>query len=454
MRRRNALTLYRRHIAACTKKYPQNYRVYRPLNPRDRKLDCECPIVADGRLEREPTRIQRISVGTTDWEIAEKQRTQWEQWGALTNPTPTTVENPTVQEVIARFNEYHGPHFKDWSEEYRKKFDQFFKHRLLPFCESQNVTLIRDFDIASRVKEFVTTWRNKNPHHNRSCDIQKDVPLAYRTKVKELERFRYVCRWCVGNGWLRNNHVVDIKLRYEDVEPKFGLNPNEEERVFRAIDLLEDCYGRPNQRNARETLAFCLLMRHTGLRISDATKLDETQLVTREGGIGYAIVVVAQQKTKTLVRIPIPPELGRALKQLPFKGQRDGKRYWFYTGSGTVKTAIKTWRKRVTKLLAAAQEADGEANHKQPFEHHATPHTFRHTFAIAHLNARTDIKLVSRWLGHRSVAITEKHYGYANRDTNIASEAAYDESLRRQASARKRAREKVSTSLIRARKPL
>jgi len=41
--------------------------------------------------------------------------------------------------------------------------------------------------------------------------------------------------------------------------------------------------------------------------------------------------------------------------------------------------------------------------------------------------------MVSRWLGHATVAITEKHYGHANRATHIASEAAYDESMRRQA---------------------
>jgi integrase len=54
------------------------------------------------------------------------------------------------------------------------------------------------------------------------------------------------------------------------------------------------------------------------------------------------------------------------------------------------------------------------------------------TFAISHLNAGTDVKMVSRWLGHSSIIITEAHYGHANQQTHIASELAYDESLKRQ----------------------
>ena len=68
----------------------------------------------------------------------------------------------------------------------------------------------------------------------------------------------------------------------------------------------------------------------------------------------------------------------------------------------------------------------------QKFRHSVSPHTFRHTFAIWHLNAGTDIKMVSRWLGHKSVTVTEKHYSHAIHSTMIESERAYDESMRRQ----------------------
>ncbi len=219
------------------------------------------------------------------------------------------------------------------------------------------------------------------------------------------------------------------------------MNPHEEERVFDAIGKLVDCYGRTGQRNAEETKAFCLVMRHTGLRISDVTKLDSSQLVNRAGGNGWAIQVMQQKKTKEFVRIPITTETADALHALPFKGERDGKKYWFYTGVGKMKTSVTTWRKRITTLIAVAQK--DEKGQPRPFENHATPHTFRHTFSISHLNVGTEIKMVSRWLGHASVGITEKHYGHANRATHLASEAAYDESIRKQAESRLKEKKSV-----------
>jgi integrase len=45
------------------------------------------------------------------------------------------------------------------------------------------------------------------------------------------------------------------------------------------------------------------------------------------------------------------------------------------------------------------------------------------------LNAGVDVKMVSRWLGHASIRVTESHYGHANRATHVASERAYDAAL-------------------------
>src|ERR1022692_3084219 len=47
----------------------------------------------------------------------------------------------------------------------------------------------------------------------------------------------------------------------------------------------------------------------------------------------------------------------------------------------------------------------------KPFTHAFSPHCLRHTFAIQHINVGTDVKLISKWLGHESVAVTLEHYG-------------------------------------------
>jgi integrase len=133
------------------------------------------------------------------------------------------------------------------------------------------------------------------------------------------------------------------------------------------------------------------------------------------------------QKTGDWVRIPITAETAQALHGLRFKGEKDGRRFWFYTGNGERDTAITNWRERVDNLLKLAQQPP-----YKPFRHHATPHTLRHTFAISALNNGADIKMVSRWLGHSNTKITEAHYSHAIQATHIASEQAYDQMISRQ----------------------
>jgi integrase len=165
-------------------------------------------------------------------------------------------------------------------------------------------------------------------------------------------------------------------------------------------------------------------MRYAGLRIGDATTLNDRQLVPRQSGKGWALRVF-QQKTEDWVYIPIPEFVEAELRKLTFKGKKDGCHFWFWTCEGALDTATTNWRERVSRLLAKAQEA-------KPFTHKATTHSFRHTYSIRHLNAGTDIKFVSRWLGHASVLTTEKHYAHAIRGTMIASEEAYDQSIAKQ----------------------
>lgn len=59
-----------------------------------------------------------------------------------------------------------------------------------------------------------------------------------------------------------------------------------------------------DQYNSKELRALVMVMRYTGLRISDAVVLNHTQLVPRESGPGSAIKIMSMQKTDDWVRIP------------------------------------------------------------------------------------------------------------------------------------------------------
>jgi integrase len=55
----------------------------------------------------------------------------------------------------------------------------------------------------------------------------------------------------------------------------------------------------------------------------------------------------------------------------------------------------------------------------------------RHTFAIQHINVGTDLKLISKWLGHESVAVTLEHYGNWIKETRkLAEDVSRDANAR------------------------
>jgi integrase len=306
--------------------------------------------------------------------------------------------------------------------------------RLLPYCAAKDYVSIRELDNLDVVTKFVESWVNLQPTRNR-----KDVPLPTKpvllqdtTKKAEVERLRYFLRYCVDRGWLSTNHAEKITFSVK-TKKKFGMESEEEQRFFNQIEThCIDGRGGNGGYNAQQLRVFCLVMRHAGLRISDAAALNEEQLVPRMSGEGWALRVY-QKKTKDWVYVPLSTWVADELRELPFRGAKGHVRYWFWRCDGERDTCENNWYRRISKIVKAVDES-------HPFLNPVSPHSFRHTFAISHLNAGTDIKFVSRWLGHASTAVTEAHYAHAIRSTLLASEAAYDESvLRHEALRRKHA---------------
>jgi integrase len=165
-----------------------------------------------------------------------------------------------------------------------------------------------------------------------------------------------------------------------------------------SVDLTE-------QQN-QETRAATELMRWTGMRISDTHKFAATEIVRNETGHGWNADFI-QKKTKRRCVTPLPEHVVAMLNALP--GQiRDGKKYFFTC----TYTAL---RMRIDALAERAQR-------EKPFAHAFSPHCLRHTFAIQHINVGTDVKLISKWLGHESVAVTLEHYGNWIKETQKLAE--------------------------------
>ena len=343
-------------------------------------------MAAEGKLFNEG-RVSNRSLKTSDWLQAQETARKWQEWGTTTEPLP---KSPPVLYAVTSFLTSQGPQGRNVEKNTYHGFDVLLRQRLIPFGKA--FASIRVFDNLDVVTKFVESWVN----------LQAGGPLADSTKKTELERLRFFFNYCKDRGWLEHNYAKKIKLTFA-TQKKFGLSPDEEKRLFDAID-------------ADELRVFCLVMRHSGLRISDAAMLNALQLVTRASGQGWALKVF-QKKTKEWVYIPIPAMLAEALHTLSFKSGT----YWFWTGKGLPETAVDNWYNRLKVVVD-----------KLKFNRPVSPHTLRHTFCISHLNAGVDIKIVSRWCGHKSIAVTEKHYAHAVHGTLVASDNAYDESMRRQ----------------------
>jgi integrase/recombinase XerD len=155
------------------------------------------------------------------------------------------------------------------------------------------------------------------------------------------------------------------------------------ERILRACEQIELQAG-----TNEELVAFALLLRYSGLRISDASLLSIDRLEGND-------LFLYTQKSGTHVYVPLPPFLLELLRRIPL---RHGK--YFFTGPQSLRmeTVTDLWRRKLGRVFKLAGVANGH------------PHRFRHTFAVELLKRGVPMEEVSVLLGHSSVRITERHY--------------------------------------------
>ena len=170
-------------------------------------------------------------------------------------------------------------------------------------------------------------------------------------------------------------------------------------KILAAIDKYpkKNSFGHDNRARLR---AFILLLRYSGLRITDATAFDFSKLDVNR-------VFLYQAKTGQPVFIPIPPVAVEALDALRPRGETP-----FWSGRGTIKSAVSHWQRVLGNLFKLAGVEDGYA------------HRFRDTFSVALLTKAVPIETVSILLGHASIAVTNRHYAPFVRARQVALEDA------------------------------
>jgi integrase/recombinase XerD len=234
-------------------------------------------------------------------------------------------------------------------------------------------------------------------------------PLASLTTT-EIE-LGYLARYSSKKVATQRNHISALRSLFACAErfDWIGANPmrkiespskQDEFQGFLSSDqdaAVQAACVTPQER------ALVMLLRYTGLRVSEACDLlwDDVDL---EGGRllpSHPALIVRKSKTRAGQRtVPLPPLLV---------------------------TVLKTWRKRNTSARFVLETRNGTPMLPQ-FAHRlvvrvgqrvdvkVSPHALRRTYGSAALNAGVRIEAVSAALGHANVAVTHKSYARLSAD--------------------------------------
>jgi integrase len=333
------LTAYRRHRANC-KHRSRRYKA------------CFCPIWVQGVLDDK--KIRR-SLDLTSWEAAQKR---------------------------IRDLEIHG-------EEKTISVEDACK-RWIADCVARG---LRDSTLRKyreRGRELAEVFRGVQVR-SVSIDDLRELRESWKVKAsstgKRLEIIRNFFSFCVDSEWIEKNIAKQLKPPLVRDRGKLPFSKQQMEKIIWAVDAYREIYPTTAEITMKRLKAMVLLMRHSGLRISDVCAL-------RRERIEHGKLLLRQAKLDKPVWLPLPKEVIAALKKCD-----EGDGFFFWHGTGKIKTTITEWQVRLKKLFTIAGVADG------------TGHRFRHTLAKDLLQNGVPLEVVAMVLGN-TIRVVERHYAH------------------------------------------
>ena len=335
------LSRYRRHTPACPHRHKGR-----------RYIRCTCPIWADGRVNGE--RINH-SLKTRDWRDAGSKLQRLED--------PDALQDKPVEEATKAFLAHYKKQLvhSSWRK-YRNvmcQIEEYSRQRRLP---------------------TVTQWKVEDLDR---YFLERDIRSL--TASKELQTLRQFWQFCADRNWAKKNIARRWMIK--------GARPTEVEPYTLAeIHQFLAAAGRLKGKYARSRAnAILLLFRFTGLRISDVMTLAKDR-------VNDGMIHLRTQKNGRVVRLPIPPELEKAMEELPIPKGADVLCPYYLWNGHTSRRQIVTMGH---KLLYAVFKKAGVAKPKS--------HRFRHTLATEILAKGGTLDDVADVLGISS-AVARKHY--------------------------------------------
>lgn len=344
------ITVFTRHSTDCPRNGDRDWK----------RCNCRKWLYVEG--SRKP-----ISAKTRSWEAAQKKARELEESLAKGDQSEAafSVKPETTREAVSKFleNKAQEGHSKAWNRMLRRDLMDFAN-----WCSTNLVTPANINTLA--LEEYRKTWQG-----------------ALGTRARRQERLSHFSNYCVNHDWMRQNFVAKMsKIKVAEL-PTLPLTREEFERTIESAQQYNPKSPDAGWRRQR-ALAMLLLLRWSGLRISDAGKLERSKL-TDDGKL-----FLYTQKTGQPVYVPLPPGVAKLLRDLP---NLENPHYFFWNGTSNAETPGKAWWKTLKKIFKAAGV-------------NAHPHMLRDTFAVEMLSAGVSLEEVSVLLGHSNTKVTEKHY--------------------------------------------
>jgi integrase len=313
-------------------------------------LKCRCPIWVDWRVSGK--RIRK-PLGLRDWQVAQQRAREMEATGLVQGGAPITVDE-AFKKFIA------DAEARNLRKSTLRKYD-LMHWNLIAFCQNRGLVFLRQLDV-DQVREFRNTWK-----------------LNSLTASKSLERLRSFFKFCLDSDWIKKNPAKAIKAGKVEEADVLPFTYKEVEKILKACDTFNG--------NGQRIKALTQLMLTTGLRIGDASTISRDRLVEDRKDWKLELRTA---KTGVNVYVPVQKEIVHAINALPGK-------HPFWSGDSKPENCASVWQEAYRKLFKHA----GISGH---------PHRFRHTFAKNLLVKEVPLETVSILLGHKKLAITEKHY--------------------------------------------
>jgi site-specific recombinase XerD len=330
--------------------------LWRRHNPKKCKLKgrterkCRCPIWISG-VDARGNRIKETTK-LRDWTKAEALARHWDAEGTK----PIETGRTSIEDWRKAFlQDAESPAGKNLNSATLRKYKLLFR-QIEAFAKAEGYQFVNQLDLAA-LTNFRSTWK-----------------VSSLTASKTLERLRSVLKFAQRRKWITDNPALELDSPKLKPTPTLPFNADEMKRILKAA-------------KDKRVRAFILVMRYSGLRISDAATLAVDSLNDNR-------LRLYQAKTGQYVYVPVPKEVVTALRTMKPKHPK----YFFWSGQSKVQTVVGAYRGRLATVFRAAKIPNGHS------------HRLRDSFAVSLLEAGVSLESVSILLGHKSIRVTERHY--------------------------------------------